>query len=44
MYNQLHDNMNIWYESINDVHDNKLRHEYFYIYLSCLSEFSTTDY
>ena len=40
MYNELIDNTNMWYDSINDVHDNELPHDYFYVYLSCLSEFN----
>ena len=40
MYNTLIDNTDWWYSSINDVHDNKLRHEYFYAYLSCIEEFT----
>lgn len=40
MYNTLYDNTNMWYDSINDVHNNELPHDYFYAYLSCLSEFN----
>ena len=40
MYNELIDNTDWWYSHINDVHDNKLKHEYFYAYLSCIEEFA----
>ena len=55
MYNQLHENVDNWYDCLNDVHshawdeNNKSVeyprfHQYLYTYLSCIDEFSTTDY
>ncbi len=37
-YLTLDDELNIWYDSINDVHNNNMRHDYFYVYLSCINE------
>ena len=48
-YNQLHYNVDTWYDSIDDVHaharDDKGEsyprfHQYMYAYLSCIEEFS----
>jgi len=43
MYNKLYDNRNMWYNALNDVHENKLPHNYFYAYLSCINEFNDDD-
>jgi len=53
-YNELHYNVDTWYDSLNDVHQhawdehNKAVvyprfNQYFYCYLSCIEEFSA-DY
>ena len=50
-YTQLHENVDAWYDSLNDVHehswDNNNKavvyprfNQYFYTYLSCIEEFS----
>ena len=44
MYNKLYDNRNMWYDALNDVHENKLPHDYFYAYLSCINEFNDEDW
>jgi len=50
-YNQLHYNVDQWYDSINDVHEHSTPdafgdshvsrfNQYMYAYLSCIEEFS----
>jgi hypothetical protein len=43
MYTELHDNRNMWYDALNDVHENELPHDYFYAYLTCINEFNDDD-
>ena len=39
----LFDNRSMWYDALNDVHDNDMRDDYFYAYLSCINEFYDND-
>lgn len=54
MYTELHDNRNMWYDSLNDVHEHSKPdafgddhaprfNQYFYAYLSCINEFNDED-
>ena len=43
-YVTLHDNINMWYDSLNDVHNNHMRDDYFYVYLCCISEVEHEHY
>ena len=54
-YTQLHENVDAWYDSLNDVHDHMMPDafgdshyprfcQYKYTYLTVISEFSNNDY
>ena len=51
---QLYDNRNMWYDSLNDVHEHSKPdvfgdshcsrfNQYFYAYLTCINEFNDDD-